>query len=288
MGNSTKYLVIQHLPDLFRQEPRNVGVVVAQGVNLAARFFGESNVGAPLDGRKLRAFQYPDVYRQWVNYWRRTLAQGASALDELVQTSGQHFRVIEGGRLSDTGGDSIEDIANYAYSVLVSEGGLAEALGAGQDAEVGLTVLNNEISAELSQAQILTAEDSGGLRFVRHPVIRGATVQGKAAEPHRPSFMQHNGALYLMETVDFTTSQRARTRDHAGLVAYMFSDIRGSAKHGRVETRTVVRLRPEDEQEDPVRYALAILRNESDVVNWLDPEARKRFIEERVDVAHSS
>ena len=96
-----EFLRVQYLPDLFRDEPLNVGVVVRKEGELAAKFVGEMEPGE-LDGRKLRSFGNPSVYSQWVRYWRKVLAtEGEDALQELVETSGAHFRVVPGGEVTD-------------------------------------------------------------------------------------------------------------------------------------------------------------------------------------------
>ena len=62
-----KYWIAQHVSDLFRYEPSNIGVFVKIGDEIAARFWGESNDGI-IDSRKLKSFSHPDVYKQWINY----------------------------------------------------------------------------------------------------------------------------------------------------------------------------------------------------------------------------
>ena len=95
-----QYWIAQHISDLFRNEPRNIGVFVRIGDNTAARFLGETN-GGQIDGRKLRGLNHPDVYRQWVDYWRSQLSE--ESLDELVEHSGSHYRVLDAGQVTDTG-----------------------------------------------------------------------------------------------------------------------------------------------------------------------------------------
>jgi hypothetical protein len=111
-----RYWIAQHVEDLFRNEPRNVGVFVRVGSSVAARFFGEVE-GGGIDGRKLKSLPYPDVYRQWVEYWRDQVASGR---EKFEQVSGSHYWVVEGGAVSDIDRDSADEVAAYLYSLLVS------------------------------------------------------------------------------------------------------------------------------------------------------------------------
>src|SRR5579862_8869860 len=119
------YLIAQHIPDPFRQEPKNVGVVVAGAGEVRARFVGEVAPGQ-YDGRKTRWFAFPDVYRQWIDYWRSLLS--STAPDDLARFSGPHFRLVDGGDLATADHPSPDDAANFLYALLVSEGGFVEAL----------------------------------------------------------------------------------------------------------------------------------------------------------------
>src|SRR5687768_7803014 len=122
---SVKYWIAQHVADVFRNEPRNIGIFVKANESCAARFFAETETGV-LDGRKLRSWSHPDVYRQWIEYWRKEVSSGS--LEELLNASGSHYRVIEGGEVTDVGFDLAEDVANYLYALLVSAGGFGDAI----------------------------------------------------------------------------------------------------------------------------------------------------------------
>lgn len=64
--------------------------------NTFAKFLGEKEPG-DIDGRKIRNFNFPDVYRQWIDYWRECIDTGK--MESLVESSGSHYRVIGGGEL---------------------------------------------------------------------------------------------------------------------------------------------------------------------------------------------
>lgn len=73
--STTTVLVAKHIPDPFRNESKNVGVIVSNGRRLEARFLGEDELG------KLHLNSVPktivtdrQVYRQWVEYFRQCLS----------------------------------------------------------------------------------------------------------------------------------------------------------------------------------------------------------------------
>lgn len=282
--SKAEFLRVQYLPDLFRDEPLNVGVIVRKEGELAAKFVGEMEPGE-LDGRKLRSFGNPSVYSQWVGYWRKVLAsEDEDALQELVETSGAHFRVVPGGEVTDVGEDPVGSVADYLYSVLVSPGGFAEAIRAAAEEEGAEESgqLEEEISDELVGRNIL---EGAAEVAVPHPVLRRPVIRGEKASDHRPAYVQRlNGRLDVMEAIDLTGYFRSRIKHHAGWMAYMFEDIR----RRREGTQTIAILRWSDEaaEDEERRYARSLAEVEAThVVDWTDRLARMAFLEERQRVA---
>lgn len=277
--SEANYWIAQYVEDLFRNEPRNVGVIVRAGDQLAARFLGEGE-DQTIDGRKLKVFAYADVYRQWVKYWRTEIARNDT--DTLVKRSGAHYRIVPAGQITDCDHDSAAMVAAYLYSLLVSADGFAAAISS-QDAEAGAEPATVSLEAELARVfRDTNLLLDGDQLFVQHPVRKGAPVVGQRAT-HRPAFVQENGNLFVMEPVDFTGPQKKRSQDHAGLSAYMFRDIldRRSDAH----TIAVVKFTDADKDFEEVSYGLEILGNEAHVVNWLNQDEQIAFLRERQAIA---
>lgn len=276
---TARYWIAQYIGDVFRNEPKNVGVFVQYRGILEGRFFGE--VDQQIDGRKLKAFPYPDVYRQWIQYWRKQISSNSEPAT-LIDGSTPNFLVKYGGFVSDVEGSSIEDLLHYLYALLVSEGGFREAIGVGIAVDEELTVsLINEIVDVLSQERLLAIEDN---LPAPHPVRRSVPLRGSiVGVEHRPAFVQQNGRLYVMETVDFTIPQKKNARDHAGWSAYMFKDIHST--HPTSEQIALVRMTDDDAIHDEVQNGLALLRNEGQIVNWTLPAERDAFLDERKRLA---
>ena len=279
-----KFFIFQMTPDLFRREPRNVGVVVEANGHTAARFFAEG-LNGDIDGRRIKALPSPSAYRQWVKYWRRTLQKGGiPALVESAAEDRAHFQMIEGGDVDGIGDDSARRVADYLYGLLVSDGGLQEALGISPETEEALaSSLNDEIIRALS-ARSIFAGNSDDLAFVPHPVRTGVRVEGSRGLPYEPDFVQQNGALWVIETVDLGMRGRERVKEHAGLAAYMFNDLR--QRYGNeVQPIAVVRGDEAAVDDEASTFALRLLRNEGEIVRWWKPDEQSAFIAERQRVA---
>lgn len=270
-----KYWIAQTVPDIFRNEPKNIGVFVSYGGEVTAKFFGESDM--QIDGRRLKSMPYPDVYKQWVSYWRKQITKNPNM--ESIITRDGNYRVSLGGELSHVEQDTAADLANYLYSMLVSEGGFKEAIGGEEPDEDAAVALVKDLAKAFSDRNIFGSPDKN----IKHPVQTGVVVTGKNNVAHRPAFVQENGHLCVMESVDFTIAHKARSKDHAGLAAYMFSNLRASRP--TVEPISIVKYTEAEMENVDVKYALSLLNNESNVVNWHSQEQRAAFLSSRVDTA---
>jgi hypothetical protein len=223
MSDTAKFYIVQLMPDLFRREAQNVGLFVSKHGRTVARFIGQ-NASGGLDRRKTRHLPFPEVYAQWIMYWNNLVETTNVTEEELFSGNGGNYNVIRGGEVTDTGADSAENIADYLYPLLVSTGGLVEALGVRDESEeAAVKRLRDQVSDEFEEAAIL-AKEPGSLAGVPHPVRTGVFVEGNST-PHQPSYTQENGDLWVMETIDFTSAKRSQTKDRAGWAAFMFDDI---------------------------------------------------------------
>lgn len=280
MARTVKYLIAQHVADLFRREPKNVGVFVEIEGTMRAKFAGETMAGA-VDRRKVRGLNQPGVYAQWIKYWRRVIDSAeADAVEKIKRTATGHYRVLDGGMIDSIGDDSIDDVLNYVYAMLVSEGGLAEAMGVVEEQRHFSTRLRDAVGKAFADLGILGEE---GLLGVRYPVRSGVKVRGRIDE-HEPAFVQENHQLVVMETVDFTKEHKPSAKDHAGWAALMLGDIR-EAKGNDASTYAIVRVRKEDKLDRNVSYGLRLLEKRTEVVNWLDDSERSQFVDQRLRTA---
>ena len=271
---SALFWTAKYIEDPFRNEPRNVGVVVSLNGSIASRFIGERDDGS-FDARRLgNKFLYPDVYSQWRQYWRKTLR--ADKVDEIAKKTTPNFYLERGGDVTDVGGDNASDVCVFLYNLLVG-GGVINAYEWQEEVENDVT-LESDIYSALSELNILHSESS---LLAQHPVVKGATVVGQHVV-HTPSFSQRNGRLYVMEHIDFNSSRLNSTKQRAGWMAYMFSDIKDNDESAVAYSL----IRPEERVgAEQIEYAKSVLSGESRLINWSDDNERNQFLNERARIA---
>jgi hypothetical protein len=287
-SSTARFLIARHIPDLFRREPNNIGVIVEKDGDRAAVFVAEQRPGE-FDGRKLRRFQHASVYTQWVEYWRSAIADG-QGLDQLIQSNGSHYQLLDGGSVSDTGSDSADNIASYLYSLLISDGGFAEATSTSDAAAAARArqSFTQELESEFVARRVLATEEMI-LDYVRYPVRPNVQLRGEKVPEHTASFAQRNGRLYVMECIDFEKQRGNSLKDHTGWIAFMFDDIKSWKPIGGLATETISIVRSIDRDEAATsKYAFELLKAGSDrIIDWDDADQREAFLKEREAVATS-
>jgi hypothetical protein len=116
--DAPRFLVAKYVPDVFRNEPRNIGIILWAPEITLARFAGE-RIDSPgkVDDQDIPSFvASPEAYRQWVRYWRREVTKpvirpatggpgvprtSPACLDALRQTGPGNFLLCDGGTFGD-------------------------------------------------------------------------------------------------------------------------------------------------------------------------------------------
>jgi len=116
--DTPRFLVAKYFPDLFRKEPRNIGVVLWSPEITLARFVGERpDTPGKVDEQEIPSFAAShEAYKQWVRYWQREIAKpvirpatggplvgrtSAGYLEALRQTGPGNFLLCDGGTFGD-------------------------------------------------------------------------------------------------------------------------------------------------------------------------------------------
>ncbi len=280
MIERVQYLIAQYQADPLRKEPRNVGVLARMGNHTMARFMGEKEDGR-IDGRELRWMYFPDVYRQWVQYWREA-CMGVQRLEELLDLNKGNYGLVRGGKVFDTGSDSLEHVVDHLYARFVGDG-FAEAMREDDGQLMADLKLTRALSEELANMNLLVAGNQLPIGIV-HPVQQDRKFQINGHLSYKPEFSQENGSLYVIQTFDFVRGKPKALYEHAGASAYMYKDmIERLGK--KVEAISVVRSEPGNEENEDISRGRTILEKESRIVDWNDEAARTGFLEERRQVA---
>ncbi|QFY13698.1 hypothetical protein GBF35_50425 [Nonomuraea phyllanthi] len=114
---STPWYVVKYMPDLYRREPRNVGVVLLDDDGGLARFYGQDpETGEVIPNWAAQLVPETRTYQQWVHYFVHHVGRGSwSRVLETLQRrrSFDNFYVEEGGsyeREYDDPQSAIEDL----------------------------------------------------------------------------------------------------------------------------------------------------------------------------------
>lgn len=280
MADSVQYLIAQHIADPLRQEPRNVGILARQGMLAGSRFIGEDQEGR-MDGRKLRRFPFPDVYKQWVEHWKDAVAR-ASDLDALLEGSTSHYRLIRGGAVVDVGTDPVEEVVGYLFRMLVKDDGYAAAVRAAESVTT-IPSFRNELASTFASRNLLHAAKDNASMFISHPIVQNRELKGTSKAVYNPQFAQENSRLYIMEAFDLSRSRPKAVRNSAGLAAYMYRDIE-AARHD-IEAISLIKGIDRADDEGDYMNSLWMLEAESRIVDWSSSTERTDFLAERERIA---
>ena len=134
--NAAHYLIAKYVPDVFRNEPRNIGVIVWSEFEVAARFFAADESGN-VDKRRVPDFvDAKDIYKQWVKFWHaeiekpkiefigrtRQAERSSPEFIEALQTTarGNYFLQDAGVVLEEVRRDNLRKVLDQLFHSLVA------------------------------------------------------------------------------------------------------------------------------------------------------------------------
>ncbi|WP_157855146.1 hypothetical protein [Kitasatospora purpeofusca] len=120
---AANWYLVKYVPDPFRNEPRNIGVVVESSGYGVARFIGQHQDG--LDGRKVRGIvRSPKMLRAWLEYLEYHLDSGTfhESVLKSVGRPGQSYQIEpRGSLLASTEETNLRIVAEELFHELVGE-----------------------------------------------------------------------------------------------------------------------------------------------------------------------
>lgn len=165
------YWIAKYVPDLFRNEPKNIGVFVQFNDTFSARFLGEDS-DQRIDKRKLRSFRNADVYEQWVDYWRDLINKGD--IDRLNSHTSGNYIIQNRGKVTNIDkDDNIQNVLNFLFTKLISETGPSDTFISSQarvapEAEIIIPNLGETLEQTFTEVEYIkllknqTRYSSGG------------------------------------------------------------------------------------------------------------------------------
>lgn len=277
MTATAKFYIAQYIPDPFRKEPTNVGVIAMRDGKAAGKFFAENDKGGIIKANARRRVLHPGIYRQWIDYWKECVRRGEDGIAEALNEPRDNFRLLEGGSVSEIGEDTPNVIASCLYRRIVAEEADARPASARLMPRFEKTVY------EFFKQYNLLTHNLG----VQNPIVAHQPVTGSVV-PHIPSFVQKNGHLIVMQTVYVGKATTRRTiMERAGYTANMFKDI--EAVHPGAEAIAIMNVDVDiDHSDDVDRLSKVVADAATQVVDWRDEPSRFRFMQDRIRIASRS
>lgn len=124
---AANWYLIKYVPDPFRDEPKNIGVVVENDGRGVVRFMGQHK--GVFDGRRVRGVvRSPRTMKAWIDYVEYHLTSGTfrEQVQRLSSRPGQNYRIDFRGTVDSSGSDAeISGLADNLFSELVGDPGPA-------------------------------------------------------------------------------------------------------------------------------------------------------------------
>jgi hypothetical protein len=140
--SSARYILAKHVPDVFRKEPKNIGLIVWSELGVEARFWAVDAYGV-VDKRQVPPFIISaNAYQQWVTHWLNEIRKPkiefiglgkfvdirSPEFLEAIQTgNSDNFFLQEAGTvLEPVTKDELPKVANELFELLVTSDAIDE------------------------------------------------------------------------------------------------------------------------------------------------------------------
>ncbi len=274
---AARYLLAKYIPDLFRGEPRNVGVVLWSESGVVARFIGEKpGLPGQVISKRIPPFVGSrESYRQWVAYWQCQLKlvtlkdrrrPGTSAdrsnpeyLDILAGTSRGNYILTAAGELLDPVSDP-RDAVNYLFKTLVQA-----------PVEPAVATLDSVCESLIERFKL---RDDPHFK-TSFPVP--CQLPGGVSTDLGFSYAYKNGSLHrLYQQVPFRAGA-GRIRAAVNQTALKFQRVAFDGNIDRDRAVSLVYLDPQSKLDDDHEHLLRVLGTVSRVVDVAREEAEQEF-----------
>lgn len=273
-----RFQVAKFVPDLLRDEPRNIGIILWSRERVVARFLGEKpERPGEVDGRSIPAFVTdPSVYRQWVRFWQAEIKKpgiepirggaliprASDAFLPALRESGRgSYVLVDGGDLLDIGGDDEVDLhaaLMQLYTALVDSGGAVE-----EPVDPSLD--------ELCDRYVSESGLFGDPNFHANYGLECSWKQG-VSEHFEFSYAYRNGTLQrLYHRLPFP-KRRGALRKVIHDSAWMFEKVTQAQLIGPNQGAVLLHATEEQVQEPEVQSALRVLESVTRVFNVAAPD----------------
>jgi hypothetical protein len=169
-----EWYVAKFIPDLRRNEPINVGVLLVTPTGRRSRFRGQRADGT-IDGHRARFAGSVENWRRWVGYWNWRLHEGEDPAAMIDERPHSNFIIAHGGRQIAGEPPDPDKMIDELYETLVSD--------SHSDEQVLLSGFAQEVDDLVQRSRL---ESDPAFR-------RGYEVTLRERGPYTFPFAWHNG-----------------------------------------------------------------------------------------------
>lgn len=281
---SALYLIAKHVPDVFRNEPKNVGVIVWSESGTAAKFIGADQCGN-VDGRKVPDWiSSKSAYKQWVAFWYSSISKsemefigerkiarvGSPEFVEALRTANKEsFFLSEAGHILDSITEAdFPGLLNQLFSSFI-----------GQEAQIVEEVNASEVVKEECEKIIRQTPLYESKNFIKGDVIQCPV--GKTVEAMEFSYSLRNGGIkWLGQRVVLHKYGKALS-DGVDAVLWRFAQV---VKEGFIPSKDAAAafVYPTEDQlkDNQIKKKIDVLEEVSVVLDLRDTDNVKRRLEQ--------
>lgn len=202
-----EWMLAKYVPDMQRNEPVNIGLILIHGDQVLCKFLGETQNGS-IDGKRVRSrFASVDAYKMWVEYWKRLADQKGEIvkLGEARRSSDNYYLEKSGAYLSGAPKGPGEALLAELFDLLVD-----------RDESSSPDVLR------LSETTIRRLPMAKDIERDSEVIVKHGGVEDEL----RFHYRYNNGRPHLMQRVSLTSDPRSWDRVHS--TAWSFEKVLGS------------------------------------------------------------
>jgi hypothetical protein len=251
-NNVCFYAIAKFIPDLIRNEPRNIGVILYNESNkvFKSKFNIKGKVHSSLmtAGDKIVLSHFNKFYNEF----------NPASKDELIESIGKTKGKIEFSEIRSVVTTDFENELDYLFGTFVED--YVEKKAIERVPNKGFKV---SLKEHFEEIKVL-----GERKFESDKVVNG----GKLNKTHKVDFAFQNGRLYIVEAVDLSGSDK---RGDTFETAWKFEDLRFGLGD-KVETISVVQL-PTKRNGDFEQYLDILRTTSSEVYNYSNGQ-REAFL----------
>ncbi|MBN8865819.1 MAG: DUF3037 domain-containing protein [Sphingobacteriales bacterium] len=248
------FAIARYVPDLLRNEPRNIGVIFFSESGDEYKALFSKNLSAKL-GHSLAAADR-DMLKGYAQYFESLRPVGARELMTTIEQTRGKFQFSEFGTVATA---DAEKEAEYLYTSFVEE--IKE--------KTPQQRLKTRLKDDLQEQNLI-----GEKKLEVNRVIHSGNLE------HKLDFSYENGRLYVIEAIDLSNTDRNANTTKA---AFMFENLGWVRGSKNVEAISVI-IQP-TAADAKTQELLQILRETSTVYNYSNGQ-RQAFFDKVKSIVH--